>query len=238
VTTRKNRELQLAFVVDARFLRDLDGFLQRIADDRAYVILLSDSSSNDYASVDDLLGFPNTRARRILELSAATDSRPGGLSAAIRFSDKGTVEYKIEGEEKDVLHNSRVLEDLISPIRQWYSSVARFNFWSPLVGAYVGAVTALLLGVLLAALFEPELLTARLAPMRVSARVVVFALAVLFVVPPVLNGLRSLVLPRAEFAIGQGEDRHNTTVLWRRTVLGTGIITSVAAGLLVALLTK
>lgn len=132
----KTRSLDIAFLVDADHLRQLENVLREVGDALEYQVKFSDGRALQYHTVEEILKQPNSSARRIISLIAGVTGR-GKQSAYVVLKDRPaqssftvlgentasvpSVEYTINGSQKNVIFIGDKLDEWTVGIRQWYS---------------------------------------------------------------------------------------------------------------------
>jgi len=221
----KTRSLDIAFVVNAKLLGDLAAILGETANQLEYTAKFSDGTSVRYTKIEEVIGQPNSGKRSIVSLIAGPAERTA-KSAFVNLSNKPyttSLEYTINGTQRDVIYFADKLDDWVATIRQWYSPLF---FWSGLI--------PFVLGVFLP--FCVAILAAKLHPYISVGKGIA-----LIVVAIIATGIAELCIfrlfPRGTFAIGHGEKRHQFFTYARNTVL-VGLALSVIGGVVANWLTR
>jgi hypothetical protein len=235
----KTRSLEIAFLVDAEHLRQLENVLRQAGDSLEYQVKFSDGHTVQYHDIEDVLRQPNSQTRSIVSLIAGVTGR-GKQSAYVVLKDKpaqssfpladGTstspsAEYTVNGTQKNVIYIGDKLDEWTAGIRQWYSV---FDHGVPLLLLFGAIIVGpiWLWNNASSLLFSPTFLKSHSwlqGTTVVSLWVGIYWLFKLF--------------PRATFAIGQGARRHQFFTYLRTAVLGTFIL-SVMASVLANWLTR
>jgi hypothetical protein len=217
----KTRTLDIAFVVDANLLRRLATILSETSDKLEYTVKYSDGTSVHYPDIEDVIGQPNSKERSIVSLIAGPgDERVKSAYVNLKKIGSPSLEYTINGTQRDVIYFADQLDDWVSAVRQWYSPL----FFS--AGAVLGIVAFLL----------PLYIWGRVSPIFFPnpptgdwrSWVQVLALVAMWAAEYYVLKL----FPRGVFAIGRGEKQHQFFVFVRNAVL-IGFAVSVAASFFV-----
>lgn len=227
-TTTKPGTPKIAFLLNEQRFRQLVALIQGLTstDDLEYIVRLSDGSSITCESADEVLGVQNSRERRITSIWIDTSYR-SEPRIRVRFQSRfylEPVEYEVSGNEKDVFHASARLDEYFSGLRLWYSPMVSLGF--KIYGVY--AIIVILLSLLVQD-WLTRLANANEVALDIEASLLLSLLvtAVLTIICfPVLERLRTWLLPNGTFAIGDGLDRQNNLVRTRR-VIGGAILTLV-----------
>jgi hypothetical protein len=214
----KTRSLNIAFVVTPDLLKRLAVILGETSYNLEYTAKFSDGTSVRYDKIEDVIGQPNSDERSILSLIAGTaDESFKSAYVNLKKKDLPSLEYTINGTQRDVIYFADKLDDWIAAGRQWYS---------PFVFPQAGLFGPALLLLVLAAgwpifVFKYSSLRPGLFGQGGAYEWVgVLAMFVVWIVEYFVFQL----FPRVTFAIGQGERRHQFFIYVRRTVLfGTGL---------------
>jgi hypothetical protein len=88
----------------------------------------SDGSTIDDDNLVTLLSFPNVRARHIVSITLRTEfynTEPDvQVTVSARRAGNPRIEFKVSGDDKNVVHAKSKLEELVSNTRLWYSPLA------------------------------------------------------------------------------------------------------------------
>ena len=242
LVTTKSESFKSAFRVDPDALRRLVGLLdnevlrqielskyrERVIE---YVVELSDGSNLSTTDLEEVLNLENARRRHITAVSLATPYADS-IRATVKLSnDSPPITYNLRGDDKEVVSLSSKLDEHLTGLRQWYSVVARYSLFG-LLAALSALVFFAAYVFLLADVVFPNLVTdggaseadeSRIQGTFIAATISVYVLAFL------LDRLRTLLFPRATFAVGQGAKRDKTL-----SGLRVGAITVVAIPVLIS----
>jgi hypothetical protein len=236
----KTRAFELAFLVDPEQLRQLERILRQVGDSLEYQVKFSDGHTLQYHDLGEVLKQPNSRARSIVSVIAGVTGR-GKQSAFVVLKDKPvqssysplgdrpstppSVEYTVNGTQKDVIYVGDKLDEWISGIRQWYSI---FDRGIPLL-LLVGAI---ILGpIWLWNSASPHLFSSAFLKSHdwLQGAIVVSLWVTIY--------WTFKLFPRATFAVGQGSQRHQFFTYLRNGVLGAFLL-SVLASLIANWMTR
>src|SRR5258707_11603388 len=118
----KTRTLDIAFVVNADLLRRLATILGETSDKLEYTVKFSDGTSVHYHDIEEVIGQPNSKERSIVSLIAGpADERVRSAYVNLKKNGSPSVEYTINGTQRDVIYFADQLDDWVSAVRQWYS---------------------------------------------------------------------------------------------------------------------
>lgn len=226
----KTRSLDIAFLLDAENLTQLENTLKEIGDAIEYQVKFSDGHTLQFRSAEEVLKQPNSRARSIMSLIAGVSGR-GKQSVYVVLKDppkssstfgnsapsSPSVEYTITGTQKNVIYLGDRLDEWAAGIRQWYSVFYR-GFLALVLFAAIVAGPIWLWNNASPHLFSPAFLKSHdwlQGASLVSLWVGVYWLFKLF--------------PRATFGIGQGVKRHQFFVYLRTSVLLGFALSSLAS---------
>ncbi len=211
----KTRTLNIAFVVTPDLLKRLAVILGETSDTLEYTAKFSDGTSVHYNEIEDVIGQPNSYERSIVSLIAGTtDETVKSAYVNLKKNDSPSLEYTINGAQRDVIYFADQLDDWVAATRQWYSP-----FFS---GPSNPSGAGLILGL---ALF--------LLPLYVWDHISRLYVAVGKQGSYSWIGLPAIALmgvgeywilklfPRGTFAIGQGERRHQFFVWVQRAIQST-----------------
>jgi hypothetical protein len=208
----KNRPLEIAFVVDADSLRQLARILSEVGDSLEYSLKFCDGRTVQFHDVEDIISQPNPKGRSIVSLTAGASGH-GKQSAfvVLRDNPSPSVEYTINGSQKNVIYFGEKLDEWTAGIREWHS------FFQS------GGAGIVLFFVLM---FAPVFLWNAASPylFSESVRAGKWAKPVSLVALWVSEYLILRLFPRATFAIGQGMKRHQFFTYLRNGVLGAFVL--------------
>lgn len=109
--------------------------------------------------MEEVLEFPNSRNRRITDLSISTSNRDNPR-VAVRLAERdfGSVIYELSGDDDVVVALGAKLEDHLHGLRQWYTPLARFSLLYAMLVFNIVAVLVLLAAVAIDEVFSPAFL--------------------------------------------------------------------------------
>lgn len=246
----KSNDQKIAFVLAETLLRDIaetvskelvvaDSLREDAAAPLQYDVELIESGEFSTDSIAEVLGLPNSGAKRIKAITIRTKywAKP---RVFFRFRDVDfvpSVTYRVTGEEKQVFYLSAQLDDLIRRSRSWYSRLAHLDAVQAILSLLlvlwvlfiVGATALVLTGA-----FDDTAST--------SARDTILAngiglagLALLLALGGVLNKLRTWLFPVGIFSIGDDHDRVERLRFWRG-FFGVGLIVAMGVNIVTTLL--
>lgn len=228
----KTRSFELAFLVDPEHLKQLEPILLELGNSLEYQVKLSDGHTLQYHNLNEVLKEPNSRKKSIVSLIAGATGR-GKQSAFVVLKDKPartsysplgdhaptspSVEYTINGTQKDVVYIGEKLDEWVSGVRQWYST---FEHGIPLL-----LLVALIVAgpIWLWSKASPHLFSAaflKLHDWLQGATIVAIWVAIYWTFR---------LFPKATFAIGQGARRHQFFTYLRNGVLGAFVLSALAS---------
>jgi hypothetical protein len=209
----KTRTLDIAFVVTPDLLKRLAEILGKTSETLEYTAKFSDGTSFNYDKIEDVIGHSNSDKRSIVSLIAGTaDEAVKSAYVNLKKNDSPSLEYTINGAQRDVIYFADQLDEWVAAVRQWYSPF--------LSGSSNPSGAGLILG--LALLVLPFYIWEHISRLYGAVGrqgsyswVALPALALMGVAEYWILKL----FPRGTFAIGQGEKRYQFFVYVRRTVL-------------------
>jgi hypothetical protein len=217
----KTRTLNIAFVVTPDLLKRLAVILGETSDFLEYTVKYSNGTSVHYEKIEEVIGQPNSDKRSIVSLIAGTANETPVANQTIKSAyvnlkkdDFPSVEYTINGEQRDVIYFADQLDDWVAAVRQWYSPFIS----DPSSTDFSGASMLLFLAVLVLPLYAWEHVSRLYGPLEKSHQYSWVAIPALILMGAVEYWILKL-FPRGTFAIGQGERRHQFFIYMRRTVL-------------------
>jgi hypothetical protein len=211
----KTRSLNIAFHADTEGLESLERVLSELKGAQEYQVRFSDGSTVKYLDVKDIVAQPNSGRRFIVAVIASVEGRAGHSAfVTVRDDPEPSVEYTINGPQKDVIYFADKLDDWIASCRQWYSP-----FFSTL--GVVPVVAAIILPLYLAARIS-KVFPAKTGPLSL------LPLLVMIVVGLAEYWICKL-FPRGTFAIGYGAKRHQRFTFIRNSVLVAFALSLVAS---------
>src|SRR6266568_6292387 len=118
----KTRSLDIAFVVTPDLHKRLAVILGETSDTLEYTAKFSDGTSVHYNKIEDVIGQPNSDERSIVSLIAGTaDETVKSAYVNLKKNDSPSLEYTINGAQRDVIYFADKLDDWVAATRQWYS---------------------------------------------------------------------------------------------------------------------
>lgn len=118
--TTKNRPLDMAFVVDAEQLKQLNAILSEIGHGVEYSVKFSDGSTVQY-ELGEVLNQPNSTRRAITAISANVEGRGVSANVTLRENPVPPVEYMLSGPQNRVIYFADKLDDWTATTARWYS---------------------------------------------------------------------------------------------------------------------
>jgi hypothetical protein len=228
----KTRTLNIAFVVTPDLLKRLAVILGETSDSLEYTVKFSDGTSVRYDRIEDVIEQPNSDKRSIVSLIAGTANEAvKSAYVNLKKDDYPSLEYTINGAQRDVIYFADQLDDWVAAMRQWYSPFIS----NPSSTDFSGASMLLFLAVLALPLYAWEYISRLYSPLGKGHPYSWVAIPALIIMGTAEYWILKL-FPRGTFAIGQGERRHQFFIYTRRTVL-VGCILSVALRLFWGLFT-
>jgi len=117
----KTRSIDMAFKVDAELLKRLTAILSEAGDSLEYTAKFSDGSTVQYSRIEEVIDQPNSARRAISSLIAEVAGEGKSAFVILRRNAAPSVEYTVNGPQRDVLYLADKLDDWISTVSQWYS---------------------------------------------------------------------------------------------------------------------
>src|SRR5882672_8305131 len=118
----KTRTLDIAFVVTPDLLKRLAAILGETSDSLEYTVKFSDGTTVNYNKIADVIERPNSDERSIVSLIAGTaDEQVKSAYVNLKNSGSPSLEYTINGTQRDVVYFADQLDDWVAATRQWYS---------------------------------------------------------------------------------------------------------------------
>lgn len=225
----KTRTLDIAFVVDANLLRRLAVILGEISNKLEYTVKYSGGTSVHYNNIEDVIGQPNSKERSIVSLIAGpVDERSQSAYVNLKKIGSPSLEYTINGTQRDVIYFADQLDDWVSAVRQWYSPFLS----SGAAGATPsGAGLVLFISAIVVPMYVLGRITPILFPNAKSGDWQSWAELLLLIGMWTAEYYLFKLFPQGVFAIGYGEKQHRFFVLVRNVVL-LGFAISLVASLL------
>ena len=222
----KTHSVNIAFVADAELLRRLEVVLGEVSKALEYTVKYSDGTTVHYRDIEDVINQPNAKRHSIVAVTAAAEESKGQSGYVILRavpSSSPSIEYTINGSQRNVIYFADQLDDWIAALRQWFSPFLMSTFAGGVlaIGGVFGPMLLILLGF---EHFFPTL--ARGSTLKPSVLLVVL----ISLVPVyVIEIFFFMLFPRASFAIGQGVKRHQLLVYLRYGVLGAFVLSIIAS---------
>lgn len=214
----KTRTLDIAFVVTPDLLRRLAVILGETSNTLEYTAKFSDGTSVHYDKIEEVIGQPNSDERSIISLIAGTaDETVKSAYVNLKKNDSPSLEYTINGAQRDVIYFADQLDDWVAATRQWYSL-----FFSSEKG-FSGARSVLFFVVFLLPIYAWDHISRLSGALGKGGSYQWVALPALTLLGVAEYWILKL-FPRGTFAIGHGERRHQFFVYVRRTVLFGGLL--------------
>jgi hypothetical protein len=229
--TKKQWERSRAFILSQPTIEALWSVLAKIGKNPTARFECSDGSEITVDEVEALISFPNAQQRRIttigFENAYGSDTRATVTFWSKRVGDP-KVDYRVVGQDQDVLYASRQLEEILANCFPWYSRI-----WG--IPAFV---TGLLIGFVCtsgASILASKLLTAlaKSPPPPPEWLLWIQSAALLFAAMWGLSKSRLLLFPPAIFAIGNSA-QSEARFAYRRQFVGTGLLLAVITGVAAA----
>jgi len=220
----KTRSLNIAFVVNADHLKRLAEILGENAHPLEYTVKFTDGTSVRYGEIEEVIRQPNSSRRSIVSLIAGPAEQTA-KSAYMNLKKSGlpSLEYTINGPQRDVIYFADKLDDWSATVRQWYSP---FISWASPVPFLIVIGLSMYIADRVARSY-PHFATGKnvwlIVVLILAAAVIeLYSLTVLF--------------PLGTFAVGHGEKRHQVVTWVRNTVLVLSL--SVVTGVIANWITK
>jgi len=212
----KTRTLDIAFVVTPDLLKKLAEILGRTSDSLEYTVKFSDGTSVRYDKIEDVIGLPNSDQRSIVSLIAGTaDEAVKSVYINLKKKDSPSLEYTINGTQRNVIYLADQLDNWVATTRQWYSPFLSGPSNPSGAGFIILFIIAFGLPLFLVSRIAKSF-PATLGPGAPYQWLVLVAL----VGTGVAEYWTLRFFPRGTFAIGQGDRRHQFFVWVQRSILG------------------
>ncbi|EMK3395895.1 hypothetical protein V8065_004549 [Vibrio parahaemolyticus] len=222
-----------AFVLNESDLRNAWRKLEAYGCSVTAIIQFSDKVEREVETVEDLIGFENSKKRAILsiELKSRSDDRNNIATIEFDSSEYRTITVKASGNDELVTRISDEFSEFICGLKPWYSSISRLDvFWL----LYVPVVLALMITDMMhVSNSEDVALTFKQSATAIG--ILALLVAALYFSHKLLNKWKNYLFPIASFAIGQGVKRYETQDKFRFTVI-IGFFVSIAASLFMGFL--
>lgn len=228
-----NKDENHAFVLHESELRKIWKKLEACDKDVKATIQFNDDVERTVDTIEDLVGFENSKKRKILSISINAISKCGENRSRIKFESDSfrTISISSSGNDDLVTKVSDELPEIISGMKPWYSAISRLDvFWLLYAPLSLSWIFASMMNV---SSNEDTALT-----FAQSATIVgILALIALgiYACHKLLTSLKNYLFPVASFAIGQGVQRHETQDKFRFTAV-IGFFVSMAASMFFGLL--
>jgi hypothetical protein len=122
-TTTKTQTFRRAFTVNDAALRRLSQLVSEDPNNPGTItIKCSDGSTIATDQLDTLLDFPNTRTRQIRGIEFRTNQK-SPVRASINIDDAPEINYRLVGEDRDVVFFGARINEIISSLFPWYSFI-------------------------------------------------------------------------------------------------------------------
>ncbi len=211
----KTRSLDIAFVVTPDLLKRLAVILGETSDTLEYTAKFSDGTSVHYNKIEDVIGQTNSDKRSIVSLIAGTaDETARSAYVNLKKNDSPSLEYTINGAQRDVIYFADQLDDWVAATRQWYSP-----FFSGQNNPSGAGIVLFIVAIFLPIYAWDHLSKLFLSDAFKKSNFGEWAQLVALVGMWVAEYFIFKLFPRGTFAIGQGERRHQFFVYIRRTVI-------------------
>lgn len=151
--TTKTRSLKTAFLLDPESLKRLQALLAEVNGLTEYQVKFSDGSTVKY-DIDEVIGQPNSGEKFIVAIMASIAGEGRSLFLGMRGDPEPSVEYTLNGRQRDVIYFADKLDDWIASCTQWYSPFYASNL-SLLVAVGIFALPIFLAG-RVAQVFPPK----------------------------------------------------------------------------------
>jgi len=193
----------------------------------------SDHIERQFTSLDDLLGFENSRTRAIrsLYIRAASRESDSAAGVTIEADSWSTLSLRVEGEESLVQRIRDGISEVFDGMRAWYSAIARLDFFYVVFG-FVGIAYMVLRSMVGGDTPSPAMKLSQAVWLTLGLLGFIAALSFLVWF---LNRIRQRFFPIATIALGQGIERYDFDDKVRWVVL-VGFVVSVFASIVATLL--
>lgn len=237
-STTKERAFKKAFHLSPSIITNIWTLLTE--DDRKARVEFSCSDGSEIQSDDlrTLLDFPNSEARRILSLTLETTYESGSPSIRVaaheNWASEPRIEYSVAGDDREVIHRSAKIEEILSNAFVWYSPLAVIPVGVEATVSSLLFVTGMFSALAgLSAVFgtASKLQSQKIVGLNAGSVFVVLGL-LLLVLAGYGRRLIRWLFPPAAFLIGGGMSRASRAEFWRWAVCGTlvlGVIGSLIA---------
>lgn len=196
-----------AFVLTETDIRKIWSKLETFGKSVSAIVEFSDSIERQVESIESLIQFENSKRRKIQRIELLARSENGKNITRLELEDDEfrTVSISSSGDDSLVTQVGDQLPEIIEGLKPWYSPITKVD-----LAFFIGAIVVI--AVLLASLMFPELDGQRAAmsfnESLIAITSILFALALVFLVFKCLSNLKKAIFPKASFALGQGNERH------------------------------
>jgi hypothetical protein len=220
----KTRSLSIAFVLDAESLRQLATVLGESGRDMQFTVKWADGTSVPYPSVEEVIQQPNSKENPIISLIAETSPEDSqSASIVFRKNPDPTVEYTINGPQRNVVYLTYKLDQWVSTTRQWYSLFSQSGYAA--LALLAACAAPIILWNYVVSHFFPNLpKDGTPEPWEKSVWIVGVW---------VFEGFSTKMFPKATFALGHGTRRHEAIKSIRGALL-YAVPSSIVLGLIAA----
>jgi hypothetical protein len=192
---------------------------------------LSDNSELRTDDIDDIKKFANTKNRRIISLEFNSSYKSDGPSIELSFKEYESVgaciDYKLSGENRDVVHISNEIETIITFSKPIYSFLVTRSHYA--IGVEIG-LKIILLPLIVASIILSKLFIEEAIIQNYITNIMIFIWGVWIFIIVYLPILRFFI-PPASFEVGQGIARYEMKKFWR-----IGVLLSLIIGIIGSLL--
>ena len=115
--------MNIAFVADAELLRRLEVVLTEVSKALEYTVKYSDGTTVHYSNIEDIIKQPNAKPHSIVSVTAAAEGSKGQSGYVILRAmppSSPSLEYTINGSQRNVIYVADQLDDWIAALRQWF----------------------------------------------------------------------------------------------------------------------
>ena len=233
-----SEELSHAFVVSPDGLKNLVELLQKRIGKVDISVDCVDKIEREFKTVKKLITYENSKSKKIRRIHLRSQADDYSKSATIVFRDpswlNSGVSINVKGREDVVSRLKGEILDIIAGMRPWYDAFACID-----LGTIIGVVFLILLFIFsIFILFEWIPISDSPSSDSKNGKGSAFSIVFLLITSLGLWGfyrLRSILFPKAVFAVGQGESRFRILerVQWGVVI---AFLVSFAAGLILLLL--
>lgn len=208
---RKNREFKYHYVASERSLKQIDKIMSESSElPLIYKVYSVDGSYREFENLDDLLDWDNSKDKMCNQMTIEHDGYSGlRIEISLGNSEFGSLKYLIRGEEKEVDHYSKRIENVFGSMKQWYTIANGGTFLKNLVFGVTVSVSALLFVSLCFTWLNIK--NENLIP-------TIFFI-VLILLYAIFAKVRHNIFPVAQFEIGDGIERVKLKMYLRSTAI-------------------